>query len=293
MKIVVIGNCQARPVASILQKTGEFEILDTIILHLASNSEALKHNHIIETADFIITQNTADNFAVDHLRSSALKDAFGEKVIIWPNIFYAGQQPFIRYFTVNGIGRLFGPLEAMHDLRIFWDWWEKTYGASIRPEISDHEFSSVMKANSLSELKHREQACDVSISDVIEEHGENEKLFFTFNHPRLRLLNEVCRRILSNIGTNKSVIHENLDDKEPLSRFIVPSAWATPEGPRETYVGNDFTLETGGRLIMRNERKNYTVDELRDAFFQCYDHAKEDLKLENIRFTPNLKISPA
>lgn len=74
-KLLVIGNCQARPLSKMLESTGYFDCLEPIILHLAKSSQYKEHLAQIEAADIVLAQNTADNFAVTHLRSKVYAKA--------------------------------------------------------------------------------------------------------------------------------------------------------------------------------------------------------------------------
>ena len=287
VKILVIGNCQAGPVSNILERTGAFEMLEPVLVHRAQNDDREAHEIVLQAADFILAQNTADTFPVRHLRTSDLRERFAHKTVIWPNIFYSGQQPFARYLTfVNG-DRCFGPIEAVHDLRIFWDWWEDRRGASVRPAMSNDAFEKQIARRSLELLRNREAHCDIAISDLINESWRSSRLFYTFNHPRLVLLNELCRRLLDWIGQQGIALARG-QAREPLQRFIVPSIWEQPEGPEGTYVGNDYVLGPGGKTQMRSATKLYSEQSLREAYFACYDHVAEHLTPNQIRFTPNM-----
>ena len=125
------------------------ETLEPIILHLAKAEEQDPHLAQIETADVIFAQFAVDEFQPAHLSSSSLKQRYRDKVVIWPNIFYMGQQPYLRYFTKPGVGRLMGPMEALHDIRLYHSW--KTTG-QVKPEapdINDPDFVTAIRAASL------------------------------------------------------------------------------------------------------------------------------------------------
>lgn len=69
IRLLVIGNCQARPVSRILGQTGRFDCLEPIILHLAADDMRAEHEPRIASADLILAQATVDTFPVAHLRS--------------------------------------------------------------------------------------------------------------------------------------------------------------------------------------------------------------------------------
>lgn len=287
IKLLVIGNCQARPISQILGQSGHFDCFEPIILHLAANDMRAEHEHRIRSADLILAQLTADSFPIAHLQSARLRARLGDRVIVWPNMFYSGQQPFARYVTLAQGGRLLGPTEAIHDLRFFWDWWQERHGADIRPRRAVGELTQEISALSLRDLQQRETNCDVSISDVIRAHSQTRRLFFTFNHPTRFLISALCDRILSRIGLPIRPANQS-QDSEPLDRYVIPSTGFPLAEAQELYTGNPVLLDTPDRIATINTRKSYTLPELRTAFFQCYDHMASRLDPGFIRFTPNI-----
>ncbi|ARE84863.1 hypothetical protein ROSMUCSMR3_03402 [Roseovarius mucosus] len=280
LKLLVTGNCQARPVATLLEATGHFECLPPIILQLAKTTEKEAHLFRISEADVVLAQNTNDNFPVPHLRSSVLRQSHSN-VLIWPNVFFSGQQPFIRYMThIATASRLVGPIEALHDLRIF-SRWLYSRGLIKQPWQPDEStFSRTVADRSIADLMTREADCDIMISDFIAEHARTERLFFTFNHPSRRVLNELCNRFMA---------HQNLaylpdGTAEYLDRYLVPSHWGNE--CLATYRGNDFTLGDEGTVTALGTERLYSPDELQAAFFEVYDHNPLYRDMESIRLTP-------
>ena len=77
---------------------------------------------------------------------------------------------------------------------------------------------------SINELKNREQHCDTKISDIIEHAYKNgEPLFHTLNHPKKKLMNEHCNRILDYIGLsyNRSASEGECLESVRLSTNII------------------------------------------------------------------------
>ncbi len=286
IRLLVIGNCQARPVSQILGQTGFFDCLEPIILHLAGNDMRAEHENRIGSADLILAQLTADSFPIAHLQSTRLRARLGNKVIVWPNMFYSGQQPFARYITLAGGERLLGPLEATHDLRFFWDWWQDRHGPDIRPRLPVGTLMQEISEVSLRMLQNREANCDVSISDVILTHCQIRRLFFTFNHPTRFLTSALCDRVRSPIGL--LALHANQpQDSEPLDRYMIPSS-GFPLASQDQYLGNPFLLNAPERITITNVRQPYSLAELRAGFLQCYDHVASRLDLASMRFTPEM-----
>ena len=71
---------------------------------------------------------------------------------------------------------------------------------------------------SFQELKRREWACDVKISDYINENFRDRQIFFNPNHPSPAILVELSRRILRFIGMrsdNFLELPKMIDDENP------------------------------------------------------------------------------
>jgi hypothetical protein len=277
MKILVLGNCQARPLSYLLCNGSGLTSLEPIILHLAKDADISRHAALCAEAEIIVAQATSDNFEPAHLASRRLKEQHGSKVIIWPNIFWAGQTPFLRYVSHKTFGRIDGPLDAYHDLRILQDWYRSRLDLDTPlREISVQD----VQTRSLQDLKIKETACDVVVSDLIEAYGTSQRLFFTFNHPTAWLLSKMAERISGRIGLSGCVAVK--EDWEPLGRITPPNVVRDLHQQDATFVG----VRTGGAL--NSEVITYDSEALIRYFFEAYDQKTYLLRdLMSIRYTPN------
>ena len=284
-KLLVTGNCQARPLTSYFEKSGYFECLPPIILHLARDQDRDLHLQKLEEADVILAQKTADNFALNYLRSGHLKTSHDD-VVIWPNIFYSGQQPFLRYMTHVTKGRLFGPLDALHDLRIYMRW-RHDRGLSTAPMIVPN-YTEKVSEMSLQSLVEREAGCDVIISDIIRDSRNSERLFFTFNHPTNLVLWRLARRIVDILGEPIDIPFDHTAS-EALGRYVVPSTWTKENA---VFRGDQMHVDVDSGEVSRaaGPPRDYSNEELDVAFFNCYDRKKAFREIDHIRLTPNMPV---
>lgn len=278
MKIIVTGNCQAGPLSTILSLIPGAVVDDPIILHLAKKEDEAEHRSRLDAADVIIAQLTWDGFEPAHLRSKALRQRQDKTVLVWPNVFYAGQQPFLRYITVPGKGKLAGPLEFYHDIRVF-DAWLKDRGGQI--SYSGYAGAAPTSARaSLDALAERKAQCDAGVADLIS--GEKRPLFFTFNHPTTFLLCRLAERLGAALG--RLVQFDESVFGEMLNRYIAPSSWTLP-GAAPAYKGLGVTFEAGERIKLGG-RAYYQGGEMHVLFRQCYDHLLPGGDLGRIVLTP-------
>lgn len=278
MKILVTGNCQARPLGQLLAQHTDHEVLDPIILHLSDDTQRAAHAERIAQADLVLAQATAAVFEPSHLRSDVLRDTRPGQVLVWPNIFFTGQHPYLRYMTHNRDGRIIGPMEATHDMRIVNAWFEDRRGAPFSTAITQAGYEDTVQAASLRDLRAREQTCDVTISDLIEAHFETQRLFFTFNHPSRWLLTRLCERLLDTMGQGQRLPAEG---REPLSQYQPP--WRF--GPDAPLQGRQVDTSVPGKVTLGPVRP-YTYAQYQTAAFACYDHMAHLMVPDDIRVTP-------
>lgn len=225
IRIAVVANCQARPLAYLLSMLApQVEIVGVTITHLAKLSDEAEALRLYDDADYIFAQLVQDTYPTPFLRTRRLKQRYDNKVVSWPNIFYRGQCPELCYITRPGIGRILSPLGEYHNIFIYEAWRD---GMSVSDTVS--MFSNggdwlerliAEPEKSLEELKSRETDLDTTISSEISENWRTKRLFFTSNHPSSWLLETVARRLLNRISCDiqeDPAIHKY---GEPLDRII-------------------------------------------------------------------------
>ena len=290
MKIQVIANCQARPVANIVSALmPEVSAPEPIILHLSKPQDAEAQLEQAAKADVILTQLTVDTFQPTHLASSNILSEFKDKTLVWPNIFYPGQQPYLKYFTHPKHGRLFGPLEALHDIRLHKSWQDT---GRVQPEAinwSDPDFEAEIREKGLKSLQAKEAECDVTISDFIASRPASDRLFFTFNHPSRLLLTELSRRLLKKLGLKADTPLPQ--GPEPLARYQVPSTWTQPGA---SYQGDKVDLsDPNAPTRLGGPPARYSAEELAAIFTAFYDANPIFKDMDGVRLTPNFgPLSP-
>lgn len=293
--IVVIGNCQARPIAA---KINGLLLPDanvsTIVIHLAKETDFEAHNKLLANADFILTQPISPNYPVNHLRQKFLQDSYAAQIIVWPNSFFHGQCPSLFYVTLPNQERLIGPLAEYHLLPVLKSWASGVGVEETVTQIEDGTLRSEVKTAdaSLEELRDRDRLCDIKISEFISEHWQEQSLFFTFNHPREVVLDFVVIELAKFIGVKFQAQSEKASDTEPLSLIIPPSlpgdvvrngfSFAPPQ--------NIFGLaleRTNGATTM-GSRIKYSLVSLIENHYAVYDEKMPEL--ENVRLTPSFSV---
>ena len=238
MKICVIGNCQIATLRPLLQALhGDLDCPALPAVHTMAPHHEKALDAATKGADWIVAQLVSADYPVEFVRTDRLREQFGDRLIVWPNLYFTGYAPeynTLRHPTYNNFT---GPLLDYHSDKILFGFME---GLSVRETVtlvrkpSDLDelwYGSAVEAG-LAELRRREEHADVAISDYVEALFSHQRLFYIMNHPAVAPLSELAKRILRKMGVVKLRPLPNLlfGDLELLS------AWH-PENPfiREKY----------------------------------------------------------
>ncbi|PVZ70242.1 WcbI family polysaccharide biosynthesis putative acetyltransferase [Pelagibaculum spongiae] len=258
LKVAIVGNCQARPLAEIMGANERINIVGVAIVHLLNLEDEEKYAQIFDTADVIVTQLVADSYPCGFVRTTALKNKYKNKVISIINLYAQIYDVDWFYYRDPCRSTLQGPMGEYHNKTIYKNW---MYGVGLtecKQILSSHNYlesiSMVAIEQSISELKNRELRVDVKVVDYIIENYATERLFHTFNHPTSLLLIEYSSRILKHLGLS---VEDTYSIGEPLGPFIPLSLEDRKEG--ETYhkgmgfrVGNVLNAQMSG-VHFRND----------------------------------------
>jgi len=220
---VVIGNCQAIPISSMIEsKTKKIHIDDTIIAHAYIHNDLLYK--ILDNTDIIITQNISEKF--HGINTSSLQYKYKEKIIKILNLYYTGFHADWCYFPlVNGI-RLRGPMGDYHNKTIIKSFIE---GANTHEALNRYlsplynEIYTDDPKKSLKILKEKEKSVDIKMVDFLYNEVDRIVCFHTFNHPKKYILNEEINRILNFIKIPITEFSLNGECLDHVSKRVNPA----------------------------------------------------------------------
>ena len=225
--IAVVGNCQARPLAQIIKTMRpDVALVEPVIVHLAKPEEEAAVMERLSGADIVLAQIVADTYPVPYVRNGVQREAFGDKLFLWLNLYYRGQNPELTYIRKLPNRHRRYPLSDYHITTI-----AEAYKAGLSVDatverLADPDYNRAtyegVAAASLDELRRREDGLPVKIVDDIAEREASERLFFTFNHPSVALLAEYAGRILTALGLPPRLAIAPGMMNEPLSPVVVP-----------------------------------------------------------------------
>lgn len=284
--IAVVGNCQARPLASIFAASlPNAQITATAIVHLLADKDEPDYAAFFEAADVIFSQRVTDNYPCSFLRTSRLKETYGNKVICFPNLYYSGYNPELSYLRNEARKPIGGPLGDYHSRTIFKAWQQ---GLTVKEAVLRHydivynqENYAGLPEKSIQELYQREAETDVRIIDWIEAQLWRQRLFFTFNHPTQALLKQLALSLIRLSDIGHSDWNEDAAPKnEALGRFSCPiNPWIANQykpsfTTQDVYTGNEVVNIDDGKVIAGKLRE-YQPLEITEAFFKVYDACGE------------------
>ncbi|MCB1380757.1 MAG: hypothetical protein KDK89_20670 [Alphaproteobacteria bacterium] len=278
--IGVVGNEQARPLATILGTlVPSITVPQIVIVHLAADRDADAALQGLRKCDLVLAQSVSDNYPTRFVRLVNLRQELGDKVLSWPNIFFKGQCPDICYARLPGGGRILGPL-GEYQSSVSLNAWRR--GLEVKDVVTAYrkggdlisDYASV-PAQSLQELADRERTLDTAISDYIAEQWRREELFFTFNHPRLKLLEMLAERILAKAGVSRQGTPAGIPAREPLGQ-IAPGRYPAMiellglQLPRKPMVKGQ-EIELGTTVKAGGKPRLYSLPEWVEMTFRCLD----------------------
>lgn len=295
MKVAVVGNCQARPVADYLASMcRDVELLPDTIVHLSGPHTAEEDLKRLDEADLLVAQSVHDGYHAEHLTTNALRKRYPSRVIVWPNLFFIGNCADIAYLTTADNQRLLGPLGAYHNRFVFECWKNGVEEKSALDAVNElYEIHSSRLSDSvetsLSELQRRDDNSDVGIVEFIATQWQNKRLFFTFNHPTAELLIELSRQIADAASIARQLDIESTFDNEPLNPIVpatreqVSKALGLGYRPNSTSKGVVMTYEDD--VLNASGTSLYSFAELIKCSYTAYNF--QPAANQAVRVTPS------
>ncbi|WP_285164759.1 WcbI family polysaccharide biosynthesis putative acetyltransferase [Shewanella goraebulensis] len=213
----VLGNCQAAPLADILMRQPSFAAHYQYIkmpkpAYMLQQADYESVKNVLEQIDLFIHQDISNAFG-PRFNTSHLKTLMkpGSETISFPSIYFTGYHPEICY--LRHIDKKANEFSDYHDQNLIQRYieqpetaYEKSNKAINDPTYYSEQFINKNAADSLTELKRREEKLDIRLSDFIEQHWKEELLFFSMNHPSRTVLNELTRRVITKLSLEENAI---------------------------------------------------------------------------------------
>ena len=200
---VVIGNCQAFPLAnalSVQSRDTQFEAFSLHMIPEADRDERIREL-LGQPLDLVLSVPLSADWGP--LSSGTIRQAFGATpTVLISNIHYDGLHPDLTY--IGGmLERLVGPLRDYHSRICLF-----AYLRGFDPGVTRTLFRGGVYERlgyfgqhdkSIAELSWRDTGVDVSVKDILLDAIPRELCFFSVNHPTAALFSRYSAAILRHL----------------------------------------------------------------------------------------------
>lgn len=273
----IIGNCQARQLASVLkQKAPE------IIIHTHSlDHPSLRDEHLLagardnmRSSDLYIVQPSK----VPHLNEIDLRNSFGSNVFVVPRVYFNGTMPDMCY--VGRFGSRIGVIGDYNSVVVL-----EAYKAGLSPADAKSLFNAAsfeklglfsIWERSLEEMQDREQAVDLKISSWLDENAKRSNILHSHNHPRVNVASYIIDQFCLRYGIKTVEVLDLFD-----TMYIEP--WV----PMYDFVAEYFKLPyRSNQYFKYNVNEIFYFNEFVDLSYKLYSQTPtEELVVNSPGFT--------
>lgn len=256
-------------------------------VHHMHSSFSPEFEAALQKADFIFGQQIADSFPVEQVRTSRLRDLYAKKLVVWPNLHFYGYGPDVDVLRDAEYKNFSGPLLDYHSDKILFGFasgWSVTATAELLKSVTAFDsLYAASYADSIKELQRRERDCDITASDLIEEHYRSKRLFYIMNHPSAFLVKLLADRFLSVLDLRKNQdVPDYYFSESELASVIHPTNLFMRENHKIDF--KESNVFKGRRMIsVSNNMKQapsptvafYEPTALVETFFNFYEHHRD------------------
>lgn len=291
LAIGVVANCQSHPLAAAIRQSAPGAETTVVTIHLAKEEEAQKTLEALSKCDFIVAQKADSPAYASFLQHQALARHFGDKLITIPNIYFTGYTPDLIY--VHSASRRHvvpGPLTDYHSKSIV-----KAYQSDLPIEEAVKLFRSGIlvqdarriASDSIAELQRREESCDVSISDFLEQYCSSVRTMWTFNHPTNYAISELAIRVLNLARISALNLKSYSITERYFDELLVRAVPAIPEMVYSALEMRFPNPRTHRGVVLKLDDGKWNTDftlryfddrELVEAYFRIYNDYRDDIQ---------------
>lgn len=227
---VVLGNCQAESLR-IVMDAPERRFVRVPPVHEMTAEDATRLHEVVRVAHTVVTQPVRDDYHGLPLGSRQVAAATRGRVLTVPPVRFGGLHPFQAAVRIPAFDENL-PIVDYHDVR--------TLAAVAGIPVASMLPADAVRAigsSSLAELRRREAATDVSVSDLFDRVTADHAR--TVNHPGNAIWSPLGARLLDTLGATGDVT----DPGRPLLNGVrapllpeVVDAWSLADAPREHWI---------------------------------------------------------
>jgi Polysaccharide biosynthesis enzyme WcbI len=269
LKAIIIGNCQAKPLQTILESSktfsDRFEFDSYPAVHVATANDVDRLHRALPNVGLLLAQFVTEGYRNSiglgtHTIKSILSD--GGLSMTWPSIFWSGYNPELFYLKDAAGVSVNKEFDYHH--RLIFDGFSlgrsiENVADSIRAPNGEITSSDAAEKGLIA-IRDREETLDLKVSSLISEHFRAERMFWTFNHPSMSVIRHLASQVLFRLGLKDDIPPS---PKEILSNTvyrILPT------------VKNALRLEFEDPDLYRVRWKELPLEALIESYFKFYEN---------------------
>ncbi|WP_342362797.1 WcbI family polysaccharide biosynthesis putative acetyltransferase [Terrarubrum flagellatum] len=279
MKICILGNCQAQHLEMMLgvaNQDVQIDRLPPVFMMQDSDKDGVYEK--LNGADAIFAQRISREYNLDWVSSAEVRREFGDKVTVWPNIYFDGYFPGVQYVYLAKWGKLLSPLGEYHFEQVRS---AHAAGKSVEEAIDAFAGDGLFETSpdpfggSLDQLRARESDVDAPISDAIAESLAESRQFYTPNHPVNGLLTVMLERLATKAdiridSQRAAAAPYRLDECYIATSPAIVSRFELPFDHTTIYRGRDI-VSVEPHAVTLGGARDYDSKSLVEAFYRLYD----------------------
>lgn len=208
MKLGFIGNCQANLLQE-LARIGfpEYQVPSIKPVHLLSDQDRAHFLGTIDSLDLVLSHQISDDYHVEFVRTSYLKDRLGSRLHTITNVYTSLYNGYVCWVKKDGSNRLLGPLDGIHLSTLV-----SAYQCNLTPSQalekylhSDHHEMIQRCIQSVKELERRDRDFSIDLPFASRFCGlfKVSECLHSFHHPTPHVIHEYLQYISDMLGLRK------------------------------------------------------------------------------------------
>lgn len=279
MKICIAGNCQAQHMEMMLgigSPGVEVSRLPPVFMMTDADKDRIYGE--FQAADLVFMQRVSTEYGIGWIASDEVRSTFGDKVTVWPNIYFDGYFPGVQYVYLAGWGKLLSPLGEYHFEQVRAC---HRAGKSVEQALDAFAGEGLFDTApdpigaSLERLRAREGDVDVPISDIIADSHAAKRQFYTPNHPVNDILALMTGRLAGRNGITfdapkAAAAPYRLDECDIATSPAIVRRFELPFDRDTIYRGREIgSIER--HTVHLGDHRDYDLRTLVEAFYRLYD----------------------
>ncbi|AZH83719.1 peptide ABC transporter ATPase [Plantibacter sp. PA-3-X8] len=227
---VVLGNCQAESLRTVMDAPDR-RFVRVPAVHEMTPEDAERLHEVVGAAHTVVSQPVRDDYHDLPLGTRQVAASTSGRVLTVTPVRFGGLHPFQAAVRVPGVEEN-PPIVAYHDVRTL----AAAAGLPVASALQPDAVRAIGRA-SVEELRRREAATDVPVSDLFESVTADHAR--TVNHPGNAIWLPLGARVLDVLGAPGGVT----DPGRPLLNAVrapiapeVVDAWSLTDEPRDHWI---------------------------------------------------------